>query len=259
MKACILIALCLISTASFACSCASATLLEHFQHSDFVAKVKVLKVSEATSDGEFQDATIEVLELYKGNKITTIKIYARLRTDCNLIVPENSTWLVFAKTNQSGFLSFGLCSGSMHLDRKINSNDYPNLETNWINKINQQISVLQFFAANHINQPNEFDLRLNRQLRDSITDLFKGYEGEVRSNAVFQLTVEKNLSISKIEALKEFDNQQLSKELLKYLKGNIKISSQNNSGINKRTQLIVIYYFYPAEKEYRSFISERDL
>jgi hypothetical protein len=147
----------------------------------------------------------------------------------------------------------------MHLDRKINSNDYPNLETNWINKINQQISVLQFFAANHINQPNEFDLRLNRQLRDSITDLFKGYEGEVRSNAVFQLTVEKNLSISKIEALKEFDNQQLSKELLKYLKRNIKISSQNNSGINKRTQLIVVYYFYPAEKEYRSFISERDL
>ena len=255
MRACILIALCLISTASFACSCASATLLEHFQHSDFVAKVKVLKVSEATADGEFQDATIEVLELYKGNKITTIKINARLNTSCNLIVPENSTWLVFANTNQAGFLAFGLCSGSMYLDRKINSIDYPNFETNWINEINQKISVLQFFAAKHINQPNEFDLRLNRQLRG----LFEGYEGEVRSNTVFQLTVEKNLSISKIKVLKEFDNQQLSKELLKYLKGNIKISSKNNSGINKRTQLIVVYYFYPAENEYRSFISERDL
>jgi hypothetical protein len=255
MKVCTLIALFFISNAGIACVCVSNTLLNDFQHSDFVAKVKVLKVSEATSDGEFQDATIEVLELYKGNIITKIKINASLRTDCNLIVPENSTWLVFANTNQSGFLSFGLCSGSMHLDRKINSNDYPNLETNWINKINQQISVLQFFAAKHINQPNEFDLRLNKQLRG----LFEGYEGEVRSNAVFQLTVEKNLSISKIKALKEFDNQQLSKELLKYLKKNIKISSKNNSGINKRTQLIVVYYFYPAEKEFRSFISERDV
>ena len=90
----------------------------------------------------------------------------------------------------------------MYLDRKINSIDYPNFEANWINEINQKISVLQFFAAKHINQPNEFDLRLNRQLRG----LFEGYEGEVRSNAVFQLTVEKKLSISKIKALKEFDN-----------------------------------------------------
>ena len=259
MKVCTLIALIFISNAGFACECIYNTLLNHFQHSDFVAKVKVLKVSEATADGEFQDATIEVLELYKGNKITTIKINARLKTSCNLIVPENSTWLVFANTNQAGFLAFGLCSGSMYLDRKINSNDYPNLEAKWINEINQKISVLQFFAAKHINQPNEFDLSLNRQLRDSITDLFKGFDGEVRSNAVFQLTVEKNLSISKIKVLKEFDNQQLSKELLKYLKGNIKISSKNNSGINKRTQLIVVYYFYPAEKEYRSFISEQDL
>ena len=255
MKVCTLIALFFISNAGFACVCISNTLLNDFQHSDFVAKVKVLKVSEATADGEYQDAIIEVLELYKGNKISTIKINASLNTSCNLIVPENSTWLVFANTNQAGFLAFGLCSGSMYLDRKINSNDYPNLEAKWINEINQKISVLQFFAAKHINQPNEFDLRLNRQLRG----LFEGYEGEVRSNAVFQLTVEKNLSISKIKVLKEFDNQQLSKELLKYLKGNIKISSKNNSGINKRTQLIVVYYFYPAEKEYRSFISERDL
>ena len=254
MKVCTLNALFFISNAGFACVCISNTLLNDFQHSDFVAKVKVLKVSEATADGEYQDATIEVLELYKGNKITTIKINAKLNTSCNLIVPENSIWLVFANTNQAGFLAFGLCSGSMYLGRKINSNDYPNFEANWINEINQKISVLQFFAAKHINQPNEFDLRLNRQLRG----LFEGYEGEVRSNAVFQLTVEKNLSISKIKALKEFDNQQLSKELLKYLKGSIKISSKNNSGINKRTQLIVVYYFYPAEKEHRSFISERD-
>lgn len=255
MKVCTLIALIFISNAGFACECIYNTLLNHFQHSDFVAKVKVLKVSEATADGEYQDAIIEVLELYKGNKISTIKINASLNTSCNLIIPENSTWLVFANTNQAGFLAFGLCSGSMYLDRKINSNDYPKFKANRINKINQKISVLQFFAAKHINQPNEFDLRLNRQLRG----LFEGYEGEVRSNAVFQLTVEKNLSISKIKVLKEFDNQQLSKELLKYLKGNIKISSKNNSGINKRTQLIVVYYFYPAEKEYRSFISERDL
>ena len=169
MKVCTLIALCLISTASFACDCASATLLEHFQHSDFVAKIKVLKVSEATADGEYQDATIEVLELYKGNKTTKIKINANLRTDCDLSVPQNSTWLVFANINHAGFLSFGLCSGSIHLDREINTIDYPNLETNWINKINQQHELLHAFDNQKTHETNQI---INTQKQGVFSCLF---------------------------------------------------------------------------------------
>ena len=75
---------------------------------------------------------------------------------------------------------------------------------------------------------------------------------------MYQLTVEKDLSISKIKALKEFDNQKLSKALLAYLKEKAKLNTRNISAIKKRTQLIVVYYFYPAEKEYQSFISEFD-
>ena len=257
MKVFILIASFFITSSSFACDCVEDILVHRVQNSDFIAKIKVLKVSEPTEDGEYQDAEIEVLELYKGNKITTIKIYSQLSTDCNLIVPENTTWLVFAQINRSGFLQFGLCSGSMQLDRKMNSRDYPNAETNWIKSINQKISVLQYFKSKHIEHPNEYNLQLKSIV--PLGDLFKGYEGENIKNAVYQLTIEKNLFISKIKAIKEFDNQKLSNALLQYLKENKKVDTRKFSGIKKRTQLIVVYYFYPAEGDYRSFISEFDL
>jgi len=256
MKSFILVASFFICSTSFACECIKDILVHNFQKSAFVAKIKILKVSAPTADGEYQDANIEVLELYKGKKIRTIKIQASLNTDCNLMVGENTNWLVFAQTNRSGILQFDLCSGSMQLDRKMNSIDYPNAQTNYIKEINNKIAVLQFFKLKHIADLNEYDLRL--KYNDRLHDLFKGYEGEGQKNAVYQLTVEKDLSISKIKALKEFDNQKLSKALFAYLKEKAKVSTRNISAIKKRTQLIVVYYFYPAEKEYQSFISEFD-
>jgi len=256
MKSFILIVSFFISSTSFACECIKDILVHNFQKSAFVAKVKILKVSKPTADGEYQDATIEVLELYKGKKITTIKIQSSLNTDCNLIVDENTNWLVFAQINRSGILQFDLCSGSMQLDRKMNSIDYPNAQANYIKEINQKIAVLQFFKTKQIAQPNEYNLYL--KYNERLHDVFKGYEDESQKNAVYQLTVEKDLSISKIKALQEFDNQRLSKALLAYLKEKAKVNTHNISAIKKRTQLILVYYFYPAEKEYQSFISEFD-
>ncbi|MEI6586840.1 MAG: hypothetical protein WCL56_12185 [Sediminibacterium sp.] len=256
MKSFILVASFFICSTSFACECIKDILVHNFQKSAFVAKIKILKVSAPTADGEYQDANIEVLELYKGKKIRTIKIQASLNTDCNLMVDENTDWLVFAQINRSGILQFDLCSGSMQLDRKMNSIDYPNAQTNYIKEINNKIAVLQFFKLKHITDLNEYDLHL--KYNERLHDLFKGYEGESQKNAVYQLTVEKDLSISKIKALKEFDNQKLSKALLAYLKEKAKLNTRNISAIKKRTKLIVVYYFYPAEKEYQSFISEFD-
>ena len=78
MKSFILIVSFFIGSTSFACECIQDILVHNFQKSAFVAKIKILKVSKPTADGEYQDATIEVLELYKGKKLTTIKIQASL-------------------------------------------------------------------------------------------------------------------------------------------------------------------------------------
>ena len=177
----------------FACDCVRQILVKNFQNSSFVAKIKVIKVFEPSADGEYQDAEIQVLELYKGNNMTTIKIHASLKTSCNLTVPENTLWLVFAQVNYYGVLAFDECSGSIQIDRKMNSKEYPDAEENMSTEIKRDISVLQYFKAKHIEHPNEFNLQLNYPKK--FHDYFRGYEGENWQFAVYRLTIEKDLAV----------------------------------------------------------------
>lgn len=245
-----------ITTACCACECVMMPLVYYIQKSDFIAKVKVLKVSEPTVDGQYQDAQIEILELFKGKKISTIRVWANLKTDCDLSVSENSTWLIFAQTNSSGFLRFDLCSGSLQLDRDFTSRNYPTAQNNWTESIDRKLAVLRYLKSNHLTSPNEYDLALTSiEQKD---EHFRGYTVLKDRFAVFQITIEKNLSISKVKALKEFDNKALSDSLLSYLQINKKVNSRKVSGIKKRTKLIIIYYYYDADEKNKSFISLSD-
>lgn len=149
-----------ITTASCACECVLMPFLYYVQKSDFIATVKVLKVSEPTFDRQYQDAQIEILELFKGKKISSIRVWANLKTDCDFTVSENSNLLIFAQKNSAGVLQFDLCSGSLHLDRYFTSNEYPNAQKNWTKRIDQKLSVLRYLKLNHLTSPNEFDLAL---------------------------------------------------------------------------------------------------
>lgn len=257
MRLLILLLSFLITSTCFACECVMMPLVYHVQKSDFIAKVKVLKVSEPTVDGQYQDAQIEILELFKGKKISTIRVWANLKTDCDLRVSENSTWLIFAQNNSAGFLRFDLCSGSLQLDRNFKSREYPNAQNNWTKSIERKLSVLRYLKSNHLTAPNEYDLALE-SIEKKYEDL-RGYSVLKDKFSVYQITVEKNLSISKVKALKEFDNKALSDSLLSYLKVNKKVNSHKVSGIKKRTKLIIIYYYYDADEKNKSFISRNDL
>jgi hypothetical protein len=257
MKLFLLIILFFINSSVFACSCFVNVLLDKIQNSEFIAKIKVLKVSEPTSDGQYQNAEIEVLELFKGNNIKSIKIYSNLNTSCNLIVSENTTWLVFANNDKSGLMQFGYCSGSIQLDRKFDLKKYPNVESNWKNSIDRKIALLRYFKSKNIRNPNEYNLQIK-----SISlsrDRFKGFEVNNEKFAVYELMVEKDLTISKIKTLKAFDNQKLSDSLMSFLKENKIASKKGKSVIKKRIRMIVVYYYYPAEENNQSFISVFDL
>jgi hypothetical protein len=160
MKVFLLVISFFINSSVFACSCFVNVLLDKIQNSEFIAKIKVLKVSEPMSDGQYQNAEIEVLELFKGNNIKSIKIYSNLNTSCNLIVSENTTWLVFANNDKSGLMQFGYCSGSIQLDRKFDLEKYPNVESNWKNSIDRKIALLRYFKSKNIRNPNEYYLEI---------------------------------------------------------------------------------------------------
>ena len=61
------------------------------------------------------------------------------------------------------------------------------------------------------------------------------------------------------EAIKEFDNKELSKKIEENLKKQTKVKSTQVAGIDEPTYLTVVLYFYPSEANSKSFISLLDL
>lgn len=244
------------SNSAFSCVCDGANLIENFQRSEFVAKVKILKITNIENDFDYQNAEIEVLELYKGEKIKTIKINYAINSSCALYVPENSIWLVFASTYNEK-LSFGYCSGSQQIDKKFNLDKYPNAQKNNNESIQRRLSILEILKENKIKFPNENNLTtFNSKKCESD---FKGFEVKNNKIALYEIKVNRELKIKKVKALKEFDNVDLSKEILKCLYENTLINNKYIKKIPKKAKFYIAYYYYEKGKEYKSFISEFDL
>ena len=244
------------SNLAFSCVCGQSKLIDRFQKSEFVAKVKLLKVKNIENDFEYQNAEIEILELYKGEKLKTIKIHAALNSSCSLYVPENSTWLIFAQM-YNGVLSFGYCSGSKQIDRNLNSKEYPNAQKNYNESIERKLLVLKNLKKYNIQKSNEFDLKISYS--KPCQNDFKSFEVNKEKIAIYEIDVNRDLSIKKVKALREFDNPKLSKEILTCLSENIKVDTKKIKQISKRTKIIIVYYYYPAEDKNQSFISDIDL
>lgn len=239
-----------------ACECVYTPLTTLVNNSAFIAKIKILKVSEATADGEYQTAEIEVLDLYKGKQSKTIKINAALKTDCILNVKENSTWLVFADYGKSGKLEFGYCSGSIQIDQQIDTLKYPDLKEKLKRSIELKTSVLNFFKENKINKTNEDHFTLNVS---DFMDKLIGYPVSENRFAVYQLIIEKDLTISKVKMLQSFGNKDLSEKIAENLLKLGKIHSKQVQKLDKPSIMTIVFYHYPSEQHNGSFISRHDL
>lgn len=257
MKNTIFISFLFITNYVFSCQCMTLKLIDRFQKADFIAEVKIIKVSEYNSENYYQSADVEIIELFKGSRINNIKISNNLRSSCGLFVPENSVWLIYAQTDHNGNLSFGYCSGSIQIDKIVISKKYPNAEKNRKKSIEQKLSVLKFLSAQKIKTINEYNLRLTYS--KACENDFKGYEVHKIKFAIYEVYIEKDLTISKIEPLQEFDNKQLSEEILRCMKENLKVDNRKISKILDTTKIEMIFYYYESDKGYKSFISEFDL
>ena len=80
MKKTLLILFLFITNYVFSCQCLITKLIDRYQKSEFIAKVKVIKVSEYNAENYYQNADIEIIELFKGNKINNIKISSNIRS-----------------------------------------------------------------------------------------------------------------------------------------------------------------------------------
>lgn len=220
----------LASINCFACRCSPTAAAESFQRSSFVATIKLIKITRDSLNANYHNAEIEVLTLYKGQPLKTIKIASVLKTSCRFLPPENSTWLVFASI-YDGILSFGGCSSSLESSGEFESESL----------------TLDFLSKHHITDTNPSKLTY----LPPYESVAKKYNNRNKM-AVYRIDVNTDLSINKITSLQKFDNKRLNRAYLKILKKGLQISKDKK--LTKPTYLIVFCY-YGGNNPERTFIA----
>ncbi|TCD01268.1 hypothetical protein [Pedobacter psychroterrae] len=229
-------ALLLLSTGAYACSCASIRVEDNFQHSQFVAKAKILKITPDPKNKSYHDAEIELITLYKGEHLKKLKILSTLNSSCRFLPSVNSTWLIFASEWQ-GVLSFGFCSGSLNLSETFDPIKYTKAERNYRRGIALKQQVLEYLSKKKLFDPNPLHLTaFNENL-----EMIEGYKNK-DGFAVFQVDLTTDLSIASIKILKKFQNHALTKAVFDSMKKDLTISKPENKTTANPTRMLIFCY-----------------
>ncbi len=244
----------LSSASSYACVCAPASLVDHLNQSNFVATVKILSI-EPDVNKDFHNIEIEIIHVYKGIATSKLKIQSILNSSCGFYTPKGSTWLIFAANDKNNVLSFGYCSGSLQIDKKIDPITFPTGEATYKSNMDIKLSILALLQKKKITNTNPSGLKIS-STNDFIDSL--GTLGNKKTYSLIEVFVNTDLSIKKVKSLKKFKNPKL-KEKLDKLVSNMTFTLSKNKGIPSQTKLYLIYFYYPVGRTEFGYLSTWNL
>ena len=252
MRLCLLILISFFTHTLWACSCVTLTLIEKVSFSDFIATAKIIKVLPDKKNLEYHDVEIQIIDIYKGKRISNLKIHSILNSSCSFYTSENSTWLIFASRDKNGDLVFGDCSGLLQIDFKYDSVKYKNAQVNYDKSIRKQLQVLDFLKNNQITPKNEYFLR--SYMSNICFNNFTGSEVYKEQFAIYEFTINKDLTIKTVKAVKGFENIECESDLLECLKIGVKVNNNRRPNLISETRIMIALYMYPPKNGYKSFI-----
>ena len=125
---------------------------------------------------------------------------------------------------------------------------------NFKQSLDLKLNLLSYLKQKNINPVNKYSISVYFP-----TDSMKNISGKTVNNerfALYEVTVNENLSIKDLKSLKDFDNIDLKIMLPAFIKSNLEISlPQKQSKIPEETKIILALYYYASEKRNSGFIS----
>lgn len=230
-----------------------STFDRHYQQSDFIAVAKITNIDSSLHEQDQRDIEIEIITLYKGSAISKLKIENHLATMCGIYTPLNSTWLIFANRNQEGTLSFGYCSRSVQLDPTVNPYFDAPTKSRFDSSMSRMLHVLDFLKE----YQNTFTVTTNVMVSENSwrDSSLKGYEEEAYNFAAYELVSEPRQTVNQIQTLKSFQNKQLTDTIKERLKKAKIYPYPKNTQTDSPQKLLILFFFYPKEDTYPSFVS----
>ncbi|NQX80483.1 MAG: hypothetical protein HRT66_00600 [Flavobacteriaceae bacterium] len=238
----------------FACDCDSPPILNKINNSDFIATAKIVSISIDEKDEDYHNIKIEIIDLFKGNKVSSMKIISVLNSSCAFYTPRNTVWLIYATKDRDGVLSFGSCYGARRIDRKFNDKRFPNAFKNNKRSVELELQLLKYLKNKSIKL--NVDSGISYSFLRSGLDEFKGVEVVKERFALYELVINKDLDIIKVIPLKEFDNEKLHDDLLNCIKKEMKIRKiREDNYIKDEFKITISLFYYQSDEKYQSFIS----
>jgi hypothetical protein len=253
MKLILIIAFSLISLQSIACRCSPESLVDSYNRSTFIAMVKILKVTPHNSDQDYHDLDIEIIALYKGKPVTKILANTFQRSSCSFNVTENSTWLIFANSNQNETPTFSYCSASYQLDKSYNETTYPGLREARNKHDKMMMETLEFLKTKPNQKINSSGLMLNPSQKCNL--VIEGYQEQNTNVAIFELTINAKLSIKRVHVFQTFSNRKMAMAVYNCLKKS-KVLPSLLKPLNKTEKLLVFYYLWPTNYNTKSVATQ---
>lgn len=247
MKKILQILILLFSTGIFACDCDDPNITEKFIESDFVAKAKIVKNYKNESSRELYKADIIINELFKGNELKSIYVAGRsdggIGSSCAIFIPENTELIIYARKNQDGKYSVGMCSGLLYLTN-------PNFK-----RQKRELEILKMFKSKNISFTDKINYSEKAKLHGEL-EQFKGIELN-KDYGMYEITFASDLTIKNVIEISGFENP-IDKKLIEIIKKTEWTSFGNGlkNKVPENSKLFIGIYFYPKEKGNPSFLSQ---
>lgn len=245
MKYLLTLLILLLGNQAFACRCSFPSLIDGFTSGDFVGRIKIIKVYPNHDNEELYKADVEILEYFKGPKITSILIAGRsdgkIGSSCAVFYPEGSDLLVVAATDRDGKLRFGMCSFKIDFKNNYRS-DLRNLE------------VIRAMSA----YDSTFTEKFNSIISSNFSEFLETRKGITLNEkfALFEVTLDDRVNPSQVKVVKGFDSILDDEIINELLNSTWKIKfHRSDYEIEGVIKVIVPVYYYPKQDEYDSFIS----
>jgi hypothetical protein len=235
---------------SQACVCDSEVLKDCIK-ADFIAEVKVVKAYQnEKSDYHFYKIDIETIVIYKGKKQTSLYVYGSngngMWTSCDLHVPVNTTWLVYATKAKNGNFEFGMCTSS----RELGTSHYDSIKLGekGIARIKRRDKRERLFLDFFNENQKTFD-RTKAISDASIIGLYeflKTYNGVKFDNdfGSYKIVFNTDYTVKRVVIIKKFEKAFDKKliETIKKLKFNFLKRSVKNINAGAYIPLVITYY-----------------
>ncbi len=231
----------LLAVGSLACVCDSPGPVTSLASAEFVAKAKIIKVVPYWKDVSYEEVTIAPMEIFKGQYTTKLFVPHR-NSSCAMEVAENSTWLIYANRQSDGMLSFHYCTRSYQVDRVMDTVRYPDVGKIHRLETSLELQLLAYLQKQKLQPANTSGLNSHYY-----RTLYPSETMPQAQIAIYRLTVEMDLSVSKIETLKSFESQEITSRVARHLQRTPNFINREKK-IPQPVVIIVPMVYYPRDK-----------